>query len=534
MKTQQHNNSDINKHKIHNNAFNTKTQRSKAMKPNNIFRTSLTMLIGLVMIASLSFGQGVLKNGGTFTNTGVATYKSVENYKTTAGTIRNSGTLNVSGTGTNDLINTDGATLHGTILNFIGGTGAGVIVVSDAINNNNASSRIDNDSLGAKGTIFVGGNITNAGTFDTDSGKIVYNGTGAQSVISTTYGVLIADQSSTKTLGGAVTVRDSMLIDNNAVFATASTTLTLQGAANVAQNGGSLTAVGSTVTYNGDLTQSIIPAQYFNLALTGATSGRVKTSPGGVSFLASGSLNLATAGDSLEVSSGALDLTNLTNGTYTNNASIRISSTTTPVLASITGSLGNFVYNSASPQTIATGTYNNLTLRAAGTKTFSATDSVEGSYIVESTSGTRDYTGNTFTFSGGAQTIALENEVFNTLRFAGSGAKSVSATDSTTANTVALLGTAQVTNANHFRIVSGGLAIASGTSWTNNASMGITSGGLTNDATFAQSTGALNVTGTILNNAAGVFNVGAAGSVVSNGDFENDGTVTNAGTITVE
>lgn len=469
------------------------------MNTKQIIRQSLWTLISLFIVAAMAFGQGILKNGGVYRNTGTSTFKEVQNYSASVnGTIKNSGTINVTFTGgSKNFLNTNGTTRTGNVTNYIGGTG-GTIVVGNNLNNNLAGSIFDNDTTsGTLSTLKIVGAITNAGTFDTDSGRVWYNG-GAQSVFTATYGALVADQTGAKTIGATVTVNDSLRIDNSASLAVSTLQLDLKGATNIAQNSGALSAASGTVRYNGDRDQSLIATQYNILNLLGGTSGRVKTSPGGISFTSTtGTLSLAS-NDTLEVSSGTLDFTNLADARYTNSSAIRISSTSAPTLGSITN-VGNFIYNSGSTQTLAAGTYTNLTLRAAGAKTFPSSISVTGSYAIEGTVGSRDYTGNTFSFAGtsGSQTIAGLSETFYILEFTGGATKTLAGT-SFGASRLDVTGT---------------------------------SGVVTNNVTTVTLT---NVTGVSMTIASGAELVNSSGKEITmNGDLELNGTLTNEGTISV-
>lgn len=501
MKTQQEVDASSNKKQNHSqftNSHTTLSKRSIVMNTKQIFRQGLWTLISLLLVAAIAFGQGVLKNGGTFRNTGTVTYKAVQNYTTSAGKIKNSGTINVTQTGgTKNFVNQDGAGLNGNVTNYIGGTG-GTIVVGNNLDNGAAGAIFDNDTTGGTlSTLKIVGAITSTGTFDTDSGRVWYNG-GAQTVFTTTYGTLIADQTGAKTIAATVTVNDSLRIDNSASVAVSTFQLDLKGATNIAQNSGALSAASGTVRYNGNRAQTLIPAQYNVLNLLGSTAGHVKTSPGAISFTATtGTLNISTTFDTLEVSSGVLDFTNLADARFTNSAGINISSTSAPVLGSITN-VGNFDYNGTAGQTLAAGTYTNLTLRNTGAKAMPAgTVAVTGNYVIGSGAGARTYTGSTFQFAGTtAQTISNLAETFATLQFAGAGTKTIGGTSFGATRLDVLSGSGVVTN--------------------NVTTVTLTHATLA--MTIAASTEFVN---------------SASSTLTLTGDLENNGVITNEGTITV-
>ena len=462
-------------------------------------RCSLTAAVVLSAIA-ISFGQGTLKNGGVFRNTGTVTYKEVQNYSGTAnGTIANSGTITTStaGGGSGSFLNTNGAARTGTVRNYIGGVGSGSIVVFTNIVNSVAGSTIDNDSTAGFASIKVAGSITNtAGTFTTTRGRIWYNG-GAQTVLNTTYGTLVTDQAGAKTLAsGTTVVNDSLRVDNSSVLTVSTFQLDVLGATSAAQNSGSLSAASGTVRYAGDRDQAIIPTQYKTLTLTGSTAARTKTAAGGVAFAASGALTVST-NDTLYVSSGTLDLSTNT-PSLTNNSAIKVGGSAT-FHGGITNA-GTFYYAGTSTQTIGAVTYTNLRLGASGAKTFPAgTVAVTGNYSIDVGTGARDYTtnSNTFQFAGttGTQTISNLAETFSTLQFSGAALKTLAGTSFGASKMDLLSGTGQVTN-------------------------NVTTVTLTNignvSVTIASGTELVNTT-----------------TINLNGDIQNDGFLTNSGTIAV-
>ncbi|MEK9137460.1 MAG: hypothetical protein AAB393_10090, partial [Bacteroidota bacterium] len=321
------------------------------MNAAGFIRRGLLAVTALFLASALAFGQGILKNGGVIRNTGSATYKEVQNYKGTSnGTIVNSGALSTTtaGGGSGNFLNTDGLARAGTVRNYIGGVGNGTAVIATNLNTNFAGATFDNDSTAGMSTLRVAGAIsTSGGTFDTDSGRVWYNG-GVQTVLATTYGALVADQAGAKTLADSIVVNDSLRIDNGASLAVSTFRMNLLGATNVAQNTGSLSAALGIVRYAGDKNQDIIATQYKVLTLTGSTVARTKTSAGALSFAASGQLTVDT-NDTLYVSTGSLDLATST-PTLINSSVIKVAGNAT-FHGGIT-TAGNFYYAGTSLQTI--------------------------------------------------------------------------------------------------------------------------------------------------------------------------------------
>jgi len=475
--------------------------RSIAMKACTLLHRSLAVATTAALFFSVS-GAQTLKNNGTFTNTGTATYKEIQNYKTgTGGTIVNSGTLNTStaGGGSGNFLNQlTGA--NGTVRNYSGAS-HGTIVVVNNLDNNAAGASIDNDNNGV-GTIRVAAAFTNAGTFDTDSGKVEFDGSVAQSVVTTTYGALVLSGSNTKSTGADITVNDSLRIQG-ATFDISGDTLTLLGATNT-NNGGTATFSAGRVNYAANADQTVIGTTYLQLYLSGSSTAHNKVSPSGISFAASGLLSVG-ANDTLEVDAGTLDLA--TNSpTFTNSQAVKLDGTSTATFHSGITDAGTFYYAGTGDQSIGAVTYTDLLLKDDGVKSFPSGDTVriKGSYsIVGSGSGSRDYDSTNassalaFVGDGGSQTLSsLDGEHMNIVLFDGTSTKDIGGT-LVEARRMSLLGSGLVTNnATTLRLAnisSLSLSVASGASFTNSASK----------------------------------------TLMMNGDLENDGAITNAGTISV-
>jgi hypothetical protein len=473
-------------------------KRSNVMNAARFIRSGLMTALAIFLVSGIAFGQGILKNGGVIRNTGSATYKEIQNYKGEShGTILNSGTLSTTkdGSGSGNFLNTDGARVD-TIRNYIGGFGNGTLVVVGNITNNVAGCTIDNDSTVGLSTIKIAGTIDNTnGTFTTTRGRVWYNG-GAQAVLATTYGALVADQAGAKTLADSTAVNDSLRIDNSASLAVSTFPMNLLGATNAQQNSATLSAASGTVYYAGDRDQSIIPAQYKVLTLTGATTAALtKTSAGGLSFAPSGQLKVDT-NDTLYVSAGNLDLSTNT-PTLINSAAIKVAGDAT-FHGGITNA-GMFYYDGTGPQNIGAVTYANLRLGASGAKTFpnGGTVAVAGNFTIDPGTGTRTYAGSTFQFAGTSGTQAVSNlaESFNLLQFTGGAAKTLGGLTFSANRMDLSSGTGTVTNnvttVTLANISTISMTIASGTELVNNGSLSM-NGNLENDGILTN-TGSIGV-----------------------------------------
>jgi hypothetical protein len=327
-----------------------------------------------------------------------------------------------------------------------------------------------NDSTTYVPVLNLGGTITSTGTFDTDAGKVVYTAAGGQTIFATTYGALVAAGSNTKTLGASLAVNDSVRI--NSTLAVSSYTLTVNAPTGIYGVGGTLDGGTGTVVYAADANQAVYPSiLYNNLTLSGATVQRNKQASGAVTVASTLTIG---SNDSLDVT-GAFTLS----GTLQNSGGVKLGGSADLTGATLT-TPGTFVYYAAVGQTVAPAAYADLILRdSTGTKTFTAgqTYSVSGSVILEAfgRSGASFGAGSIFKYVGtGSQTVAALD--YALLQFEQSGQKNIS-------------------------------------DWVNSSGVSIASTVTGGNGVYVAATGTLRVVG---------------------GDLENDGILTNDGTITVQ
>jgi hypothetical protein len=320
-----------------------------------------------------------------------------------------------------------------------------------------------------------------------------YYGSGAQSVIVTTYGALVASGSGAKTLAGSLSVRDSARV-YAASLAVGANTLTMYGTTFTLQNSGTLNAASSTVDYARDGNQEVVATTYGDLTLSNSTAARTKTATGNVTLSAGGALTVGNF-DTLSVT-GDLNLSGV-GVTIANNEAVKMGGSATFV-GTITDA-GSFYYYGSSAQTIGAVTYSDLRLGNTGDKDFpTGTVAVTGNYTIDGGTGTRDYSTGTFSFagnSGGAQSITGLSETFYVLDFSGNDTKTLGGT---------------TMGASRMDISSG-------------------SGLVTNNVTTVTLTNIANVSLTVASGTQLVNNQ----TITMNGDLENDGSITNAGTIGV-
>jgi hypothetical protein len=314
--------------------------------------------------------------------------------------------------------------------------------------------------------ISVGGNWSNSGAFTAGTSTVTLNGTGSQTISTTTFNNLTINKSSgTASSSGNLTLSGNLAVSSGTLdlvsytangsgsgtFSLSSgTTLRLSGSNNfpTSYSTYSLNST-STVEYYGTGTQTINTVAYGNLTLNnGGTNAKSlsgslscanlllnsgATLDGGAATLDvqgnwtnSGTFTAGTGTIKLSGSSktltGATTFNNLTViGSCTPSSDIVVSSsmnvsgtyaagTTTTTFSGAFTNTGTFstsgtvIYNGASAQPVVALSYNNLTLSNAGAKTFaSGTSSIAGTFSMSG--GAVDAVTNspTITFNGSSQ-----------------------------------------------------------------------------------------------------------------------------------
>jgi fibronectin-binding autotransporter adhesin len=476
------------------------------MKTTRGFSTWTSVVIVLVLAVSIAVG-GNIKNAGTINNSSNTTVTGFfENFKLAAGGIFNNtgGTYSVGSYFSNN--NTGGTDGQASI-------SGGTLAVTGVYTN-------DNGTTTNTATIQVAADITNvAGTFTTSSGTVEYNGAGAaQSVMATTYGGLKVTATGTKTLAGSATVNTTFVVSAG-TLAVGTNSLDIKTA--TITSGGTLSAASGTVSYTGTGAQQVFPASYGVLTLSG--SGSVtKTVTGGNISVATTLNNPSTI--TLDVGAN----------NFSTGASANVADAVNPGTVKVAGTVtfgqaspdigGTFDYSGAG-QAIALAQYKTLSISGTGSPSFGASEyKVSGSFTIPGTATPTFAAGNTIHYNGpGAQTVAALS--YKLLKFSEAGTKSISG---------AVTAAAAAAGSVAVDIVSTNsptLTIATG------ASLGITLGQLQNASIVnINGTGSMTLTnGNLLNLSGANLNVNAAGSTLTlTGDLENDGTITNAGTISVQ
>ena len=542
------------------------------MNATQVIRRGLWALVALFLVGGLVFGQ-TYKNNGTLNNTSSFSAGNFQNYRTSAGKVNNRGTISVS----TNYTNSDG-TLNGVTHNQSGGTGGMIDVGGNYANSTGTTF----NSLAAS-VIKVGGSLTNttAANFSTDTGKVDYKAASTQTVLATIksskYGALTLSggSSAVKTLGGSVTVEGLVTIAASTEFAVgASNTLTLN-AATPFSNSGTFTANASsaTTTYNNSTDQSVTGAAYYNLTIANGGTKTVDNGASTVSVAAGGTLTNGTGTFDL----GTYALTTTATSAITNNASGTIKTGGAVTFGASHTIAGTFVYYKATgSQDLGAASYTNLTLQggtgATGKKVMpSGTLNVAGTFSIAG--GDRDYStnSNTFAYTGASsstnQTVYSSESYYNLsisgasdTTFSTAGRKQADGNLSI-ANNFTVAATNVLDMQGNTTITAGGTAANSGKiMWQgNNTYIGGTSGvtefygtgagtvavGASYGKLVFSGSGTKTVSGAVTANASsgvtalfvyssGDLSIGGSGNLTINGDVENDGTITNAGTFTVQ
>jgi hypothetical protein len=398
---------------------------------------------------SLALGTGtatVLGNvtesgGANITFSGAGTMNIGGNYTYTSGTFTpSSGTVVYNGTGSQ--VVGGGITYNDVTINKASGIAAintaittnGNLLVSSGELDINAASTIAGNATISSGatmngdgiTTNVGGNWINSGTFISASGTINFNGTGAQSIASTTFNSLSINKSSgTATLSGNSNINGNLTVAAGTLDLASNTvnrsslggvctlsngaTLSLAGSANFPANFNTY-ALGSssTVLYNGSGTQTISGGlSYGNLTLSNGASN-AKTL--GASLSVNGDISI-NSGATLAASSYTLTL----GGNWTNNGTFTPSTSTVVLIGATKTIAGNTTFNRVT--VYGSYTVNNYDITLNGYMNITSSGSYaagSGTHILYgdlTNSGSLSSTGTT-TFMGTAvQTIRFINAI---------------------------------------------------------------------------------------------------------------------------
>ncbi len=268
---------------------------------------------------------------------------------------------------------TVGGTLSAAAYNFTK-AGAGTLIFGANPVTLNSLGIVAGTFTAPSGTLNIAGDFTNGATFSHNGGTVNFNG-GTQAIAGVTYSTLKTSTTGTKTAGGPITAATldnggssnvAAILDMGANALTATTidntgaTIRFSGASN-----GIAVSTG-TIEYYG-ATQTVGTGTYSTLNITAAGT---KTAGGPITAATldnGGSSNVAAI---LDMGANALTATTIDN----TGATIRFSGASNG-LAISTGT----VQYSGSTQTVAGGSYNNLTINeSSGNASLNAAASVNG------------------------------------------------------------------------------------------------------------------------------------------------------------
>jgi hypothetical protein len=387
-----------------------------------------------------------------FNGTGAQTipafnYNNLTSSSTGARTLASAGTIGIAAAFTPG---TNAYTVTGSTVNF-NGTGAQTIPVFNYFNL--VSSSTGARTLSSLGVIGVAGAFTPGTNAYTVTGSTIdFNGTGAQTIPAFNYNNLTSSSTGARTLASSGTIGIS------GTFTPGTNTYTITG---------------STVNFNGSAAQTI-PAFNFHNLTSSSTGARTLSSIGtiGVANVLTLGTNSYTVTGSTVNFNGTVSQTipafnyfNLTSSstgarTLASTGTIGIAGAFTPGTNAytITGSTIN--YNGTGAQNIAVFNYNHLTLSTGGTKTFgTGTTGIAGAFTITAPA-TADATTqlSTINYNGTvAQNVACIT--YHHLTISGSNTKSLTCSAAIAGNLQISSGTFDVTAANFTIDLSG--------NWTN-------------------------------------------------------------------
>lgn len=331
----------------------------------------------------------------------------------------------------------------------------------------------------------VAGNFTNNGTFTSGTGLVTFNGTGTQTISSTTSPLVFAGSvtfsgaSSTATMAVNATTSGDLTVSANKTLdlgtfsfnrASAGGTLLVAGILKLGGNTGgqtgsnfptnytTLTLTGGTVEYNGSnaITQTVFATtSYHNLTLTNGsgTGNAAKISTGNFTIAGTRAMTVNTG---VTFTPTAGNVITGTSATLTGTGTIEITggvslatqyNFTTPVLTNLT-----LTYIGTS--SISAGTYANLNITSGTATITSGPVNVTGSITV----------GAGTTFAPGSNTVNIAGNFINngtfttgtsTMVFNGTGAQSIGGSALTTFNNLTVSNTAAPVSVNRAINVSG-------------------------------------------------------------------------------
>jgi fibronectin-binding autotransporter adhesin len=397
-------------------------------------------------------------NGGITINVGGNITGTFAGILTTSGGLVINATL-TSTTVTIKTITTAGQAISGT------GTLAKLDISANTTNNGNitvtttlGSTILSTLTQGAAATLTYNGATAITPTLDASAaGNTVTYGGSMQTVRSATYVNLTISGSSTKTLGGAITVNGNLIVSAGSLY---TSTFLITGNAS-----GVFTLAAGTTFYignNGSATDVAFPSNFTNANITFSststvyyygnngqtvssvpTYGNLTIQTFAGSKTADGNLNvvgnlITTSPSTLALATNTLNLT----GTYTGTGALSFTSGdfniagTYTNTGSFTAGTGTVNYNGGGAQTVCGVNYNNLTFSGAGAKTLQAsttigiagdftrgamTVSVGASNTVSFNGGIQNMTGtltfNNLTISNTSVTINSDITINSTLTF---------------------------------------------------------------------------------------------------------------------
>jgi hypothetical protein len=559
---------------IHNSRFTIQTKRSTVM--NTILSSSriVALFLALCLVSVVALGQGNITNTGSWTNIGVVTANNFTNSGASASftnsgassvlEIKNTLTTNASGALPENFDVTDGE------VRYIGNGSQNINhLVKDNTYKNLLATASGTSTKTLSGNITVTGTLTSngsgvtvsiadkvltvtgatpiasagGGAFTFTGGTVNYAGS-AQSIFATTYGTLGTTAAGNKTMAGNVTVNTALNLSLG----------------NLQINGNTLTIAGALNTTSGTLEGSTSSNITFsgtgNATLPGVTNGL-----GTLLINRTGATDVITLDGDLTVAT-ALTLTDGdfhvgSSRTLTLNGTVSAASGT---LSSETN--GTVNYNQGSDgQSVLAANYGNLTFSSFNKTLPSGTVGIAGTFTPGTATG-HTVTGNTIIFNGGAQNIPQFNGLttgYYNLQTSG-GNKTVTAdlkvsNDFTNGNGVTtnvqgfnltIVGNRSqgATSTMQFGGANNGLIFSTGTVEYNGANQNIAGHVsetyanlvLSNSGTKTVQSGAGNkvhTTGSLTVNSGITLDVQNGGFLTVEGDLTNNGSITNAGTITV-
>ncbi len=427
---------------------------------------------------------------------------------------------------------------------------SGTVIVTSTVEANSGATVLNGGTLNltdltnagtveGNGSYTIAGAFTNSGTFSPGSSSVNFTGTGAQTIPGVNFNDLTISGAGISSLAGTSSITGDLNLTGGTFDLTTFTanrfslggTFTIAAVCTLRIGGDGTTLPSNFATYDFDPASRV---EYYgtNQTMPGGTYENLNVDGSGTTITLNANVDIV--GD-LIITDGTLDL-----GVYTANrttsggvlsvgagGTLKIGGTN-PVPTNYTTNTFNAastVEFSGTDQSIGAFNFGNLTVSASGTLTLanSGTIGIAGTFTPGA--GTYVTTGSTIDYNlAGAQTVAAFS--YNNLSLSTSGTKTFASGTTSIAGTLSITGASADATTNTSNIDYSGTGAQTVVPMTYYDLMFSNSGTKTIN-------GAVIVDQNMVTNAGSVIVIDVPGSLTIHGDLDNDGSITNNGSLSM-